>query len=169
MDKGNPPAPSTGAGHFPQAPAVTPTVTIWYGAVSHGALLDAPVFHPGGRRANNFCALIPRLDPAAPGGVVREFYGRGKGIFKYIPPENRPPASGDLLEFGADYNLLPPVPSRKRRVYTRQCAVVCAYTPTALALALFPPDIPPGVAYGYRQAALDLYIGATCAGYSPAV
>ncbi|MGB9848886.1 MAG: CRISPR-associated protein Csx16 [Moorellaceae bacterium] len=68
--------------------------------IDNGACRNVPVyeFHKRGR---NWMAKIS-LDPAAPGGLKREFFSTAHGDYFYLIPEGalKP---GDPVEFGADY------------------------------------------------------------------
>lgn len=76
---------------------LTTTNTVDF-AVSRGALVEVPVYEDH-TRGKNWLAIIT-IDPAAPGGLRREFARRGRGPFYYLVGDI---AEGDAVEFGADY------------------------------------------------------------------
>lgn len=83
--------------------------------------------HP---RARNWLAVV-NVDPTAPGGLSRAFFGRGRGPSRYVVPESL--AAGMILEFAADY-----VTYAGRKVPDRRYAVVTGLTAEAMTIHPYP-------------------------------
>lgn len=66
--------------------------------IEDGAMVEAPVYETH-QRGKNWMAII-EADPAAPGGLAREFVKRGRGRYLYIVG---PEVVGKAVEIAADY------------------------------------------------------------------
>jgi hypothetical protein len=70
----------------------------YIGKVEDGAMVEAPVYESHAR-GKNWMATI-EADPAAPGGLAREFIRNGRGRYLYIVG---PEVVGKAVEIAADY------------------------------------------------------------------
>lgn len=70
----------------------------YIGKVEDGAMVEAPVYESHAR-GKNWMATI-EADPAAPGGLAREFVKKGRGRYFYIVG---PEVVGKAVEIAADY------------------------------------------------------------------
>jgi len=98
------------------------------GKVELNAMLNAPVYE-GHKRGKNWMAAI-QLDPAAPGGIGRNFYPSAKGDYYYIIKGleiNTP------VEFGADY-----ISGGGNRTRRRWYGVVRTLTDSQIEIEQFP-------------------------------
>lgn len=68
------------------------------GKIEDGAMVEAPIYEAHSR-GKNWMATI-EADPAAPGGLAREFVKSGRGRYLYIVG---PEAVGKAVEIAADY------------------------------------------------------------------
>jgi hypothetical protein len=66
--------------------------------IEDGAMVEAPVYETH-QRGKNWMATI-EADPAAPGGLAREFVKSGRGRYLYIVG---PEVVGKAVEIAADY------------------------------------------------------------------
>lgn len=68
--------------------------------IMNRGMIDVPVWEDHGLRGKNWGAIV-EVDPTAPGGLRRFWFNRGRGVAKYIVPEQL--QVGHTVEFGADY------------------------------------------------------------------
>ena len=68
------------------------------GKIEDGAMVEAPIYEAHSR-GKNWMATI-EADPAAPGGLAREFIRNGRGRYLYIVG---PEVVGKAVEIAADY------------------------------------------------------------------